>query len=132
MWIQVPGPITLMDVVRKVPLRQQKVIDGKVEVVEASPLSMRDFFIEHVSPTLSGWKEYKQGDKIVAELAKAEEQRAASQDDPWVQIEEADLGLFRQKLEKLPLNGYHGMQFLPFMQAVEDAKKERPKDLKAI
>lgn len=132
MFVQIPPAITLMD--PKNPGKPMKIGQtddkGQVEIVDAVPMTCHAFASEHFLPLCKGSKEYRQADRLLKKLEQAERQPA---EDSWVEIGEEDVKLFNEKMGQSQLNGVVGRQFLPFMNAFEDAKRERPKAvLKAV
>ena len=130
-YVEVPAPITLLDLDTKKPLKIQKVIDGKVVLADAEPTSAGTFALENLTPNLKGFKEYKSGERILRAFEKAEDLRAQGA-TAVAEFEEEDYKLLMRLIEGLQMNGYQGIQYLPFMEALEAAKSEKPRALKSV
>lgn len=126
MHVQIPPPIALKDLRTGGPFKVQKLVDNKVEIVDHTAESLHDFVIDRLIPAKSTFQEERKWTRVLDKLAEAEQQRANGVTDVWVDIDDEAFDFFKTRMEKLELNGYVLRQFMTFMNALSDAKRERP------
>lgn len=132
MFILVPAPIQLKHKDGQ-PMKIQTPVNGVIELVDHAPASLHDFLDEHVASQASTFKEQRQWVRILDRLKTAEEERAAGVEEVYASIDAEDFNFCKQKMEQLSMNGLAARQFLPFFDAIETARAEKPKAaLKAI
>lgn len=130
MFIQVPPPIQLKDR-SGAPIKVQKLVNGAVTVGDHEAESLYDFAIERLAGQPSTFKEQRMWLRILDKLAAVEKERTSGVEEPWVELDDNEFKALKDKMESLQLGGLAMQQFMPFMDAIDDAKRERPK-LKAV
>ena len=136
MYIQVPPPIQLRDLVSGDLLSEENITDEKGRTYkslglsyENKPISMRTWFLRSISQHFKGYEEFKAARRIEKALAKAEKDRAADGLFPVVEISKDDTAMWQQKLKALQLGADAFMQYADFADAVSPASPDNPRGM---
>lgn len=126
MHIKVPSPITIIDRHTGKPIKISRVLGDKVKTMDHGPESFHEFVLERLMPEKSTFEEQRIWTRVLDALAKAEQERRSGNSEPVAEIHDNDFIFFKVRMAALSSSGLLMRGFLPFSDAMGEAKREKP------